>query len=201
MGSDRELSAHQLFEKEWPKLQQEIGTMAGKLFLPGWTKEDFMQEFKAETYELARWYDPGRGATFRTAAWNYILRHRARLMEHSWAQKRAPDREDRFKSIDVVGGDEFDEGGNSTGSIIPVDDFLAGLQERVGNAGRFSLILNLKSVDRIGKAVMFLFVNGFGVNEIVERIQSDLDPGFDHNAHYRVIRSLKGNLEVRAMLA
>ncbi len=194
-----DVEAARLFEEKWPELEGQIHTMARKLWSPGWTTEDFMQEFKVETWWAAKWWEPGHDAEFATLAWHFIKRKRADIMAKYAMKKRDQEKEERFKYVDTLGGDEQSEHATSSAVII-ADDFNAEVRKQIGNAGRLSQILELKTVSKMEKAVMVCLAVGHQINETVDTIRRDMDESFDHKRFYRIRKSLNANPEVMALL-
>ncbi len=183
---------------EWPELEGPLTTMASKMFLPGFTTEDIVQEFKVEAYHIAKWYDEDR-ASFKTIVWKLCFNRRADLIQKYNTKGRAQWKEGLHHLDNVAGDSSFGEGGDSW-AVVAVDDFQAAVAERIGNAGRFSQIAQLKSVDKIGKAVMFCLSIGHNINETCEQIRNDLDPEFDRKKFEKVRRMLQKNPEVYSMV-
>ncbi len=95
---------------------------------------------------------------------------------------------------------EFERGSYDV-AVVPIDEFDAEIKRSIGNAGRFSMLLQLKSVSKMERAVLFCLSIGHSINETVEQIQKDVDESFDHKRFYKIRRSIQSNDEVAALLA
>ncbi len=195
-----------LFEMEWAQVEKPLTTMARKMFLPGFTTEDIVSEFKVESYRHVRWHDSSR-SSLRTMFWKIAFNVRADLISRYTTQMRDHSKE-AWQYTDTVTSQAPEEGAMDTYAIVPVDDFKAAIAAQIGNAGRFSLILNLESVDRIGKIVLFCMATGFNINETCYHVREAMGPNPDglefwfHRAEFnKVRRGLKANSELRAIVA
>ncbi len=184
MGEVR-TSAEKLFEKEWPELEQGIRTMSSKIFLPGHDVEDILQEMRIEAYRAAQHYDSSHGSKFSTFVWELCLRKRADLVQKFNTQKRDFTKEAHMPT------EMLDWNEDESGQI---------LREQLGNAGKYSQILALKSVDRIGKAILVMFAAGYNISETADQIRKDIDPSVTPNEFYKRLSSLRENSELQDMV-
>jgi DNA-directed RNA polymerase specialized sigma24 family protein len=207
------------FEREWAEVEQGLTTMASKMFLPGFTTEDILSEFKIAAYEAVRhWaaYSDGR-ASFRTMIWKIAFNKRVTLIREYTTQMRDHTKEDRFKSVDVTGASQQGEAetGATRGTanfVVVEDDFAKAVEESIGNAGRYSMINMLKSVDKIGKSVLICLAASMTINETcwfirryrtAEEIEAATGAknGEFHRAEFQKVRKqLQRNPELHAMM-
>ena len=191
-------SADEIFAIEWPKIEGSIRTLARKMaWLPGVTEEDLMQEFRIEAYQAAKWWNPEKSA-WSSFAWQRILKRRADIFSHFNSQKRDFKKEGSFTEVDNIGVDEFGEG--SSNSVVVTDSFAEEIRETIGNSGRFSQILMLDSVDKIGKLVLILIASGYNYTEVVEIVREKADPDFDYGSWTKLRRKLGKNSELHDLL-
>ncbi len=184
LRSNRE--AAQLFEKEWPVLEGGFRTQARKVFLPGFAPEDFLQEFSVVVYEGAKYWNPSEGRTFSSYSWMRVKQHIGRMIEAARTQKR----EGEF-SAERSGG---------TDQIQSLEDALMAHQ---GDDGFFRSLLELKSVDRLGKIVLFTLAIGENLNDAVNRATAALDLKYGELKKREIVKvrdSLLVNPEVRFIL-
>ncbi len=197
-----DMNPRERFEKEWGEIEPEIETMARKLFLPGWTLDDFMQEFRIEAYRAAQWWDPTK-AKFSSFVWHLILKRRSDLVVKYNTQGRAQWKEDKFRYVDTAASSAHGEedSGTPSSAVVLADDFNQAVREQIGNAGRYAQIYMLESVGKIEKMVIILLAEDFGIAECVQWMRDHVDPDFDHKRFYRIRNKLQSNPEVQALIA
>ena len=175
---------HDLFETEWPKIESEIRTMARKVFLPGFTLDDMMQEFQLECWNATQWHDPDK-ASFKTLVWQRCFHVRDKLIQKFNTGKRDHTKEAHVPTENLDWN---------------VDEFGQITRERLGNAGKYFQILNLETCDQIEKCVLFCLSVGHNINQTVEQVARDIDPEFGHKEFYKVRNSLQNNAEVQELM-
>jgi len=173
------------YEREWPKIEKKIETMARKVFLPGTELDDLMSEAMIEAWHATGWYKPEK-SSLTSLMWQRIENKFAKLIEAVNTQKRDYTKEAHMPT------EMLDWNVDETGQII---------RERFGNAGKYSQILMLKSCDRIEKCVILLMSSGFNIKETVEKIREDIDPDFGHKEFYEIRDRLTNNDEILALVA
>jgi DNA-directed RNA polymerase specialized sigma24 family protein len=198
----------EFFEREWAELEGPLTTMARKFefAIPGHDVEDIVAEFKVEAFRKLEWFDPSK-SSFKTFVWNLSFKIRHDLVSKFNAQGRDFKRE-AHHYVETASGQMADEGEGDPYAVVPLDEFHAAIAEQIGNAGRFSQILQLESVDRVGKIVLFCLATGFNINETCYHVREAVGPNPDgsefwfHRSEFnRVRKSLQSNSEVRALVA
>ncbi len=198
------------FEEAWKSQEGKLATMARKFAfaIPGHDVEDIVAEFKVEVYSKLKWWDSSR-MSLTSYIWMLSKLKRADLVAWGNTQGRDFKREDQRKSVSTTASDTgFGETDVDPFAIVPIDEFHAEIAAAIGNAGRFSLVMNLETVDRIGKIVLFCLATGFNINETCYHVRKSVGPNPDgsefwfHRKEFNAVRrSLRANPEVRALMA
>ncbi len=173
-----------LFNDQWPEIEQGIRTMAKKVFLPGFELDDIMQEFQMEAWEATRWHD-GEKSSFPTLVWNRCFNRRNKLIAKYCTSKRDYTKEAHMPT------DMLDWNIDEMGQVT---------RERLGNGGKYCQILMLETISHVERCVLFCMAIGHNINETVDQIRSDIDSEFGHREFYAARKSLQSNVEVQELM-